>query len=125
MIFVDVCFADMTSVWCEQKFSYCCRMRGAIGMNMKVVDGDLELPYRLYDKLYTDLYLLRNGYHPTCIQKFESCQRTTSSNLAFFGVVQPGIVSRYSLESLSALRVCACLLTKSEGLLQILHTIAS
>lgn len=40
---VDTCLADMLLVRCEQKLSYCCRLRVAISANMEVVERNLRL----------------------------------------------------------------------------------
>lgn len=82
---MDTCFADMSLAWCEQELSYCYRLRGSIDANIEVAKGDPALQCWLFDKPYTDMYLMCGGTHWKRGLKFALCQRTAVRNPIFVG----------------------------------------
>lgn len=70
---VDMRLADMPSAWCEQESFYCCRLIHAIDANVWVAEGDLELQCWFFDKLYTDMYLMRGSNDWTRALMFGIC----------------------------------------------------
>lgn len=64
-IFVDTRSADMSFARWDQELSNCCKLRDALDAYTEVAEGDPELQCWLFEKLFTSMYFMCGGTHPT------------------------------------------------------------
>lgn len=80
-----MCFTDMPFIGCVQKMLYFRKLREAINPRVEVEDGDLQLQYWFFDKLYTSHYFMHGGSRRTRTLEFKVFQRTNICNPVFVG----------------------------------------
>lgn len=72
VVFIIARFTDMPFIRCQQEVPYCWGLRDAIDAGMVFKDGDPQLGCWLFDKSYTNNYLLHGGSHQTRTLEFEA-----------------------------------------------------
>lgn len=77
---IDALFAHLPSMLREHEVLHYRRLRDATSRRMELNDGDSQLRCWLYEKLYTNHYLIHGGSYRTGLLDFEVCRRTVAQN---------------------------------------------